>query len=170
MAVGLVWFWGVLVNVWVGHRWTARPRPGNLFQLPTFFEVPTIFYPDICWDVLCWKVGCCKFALFMTYSFCPESWAHDVCSKFSAEVDAFLIKLFPSLPFFHFELCNLVGILNRQVFLLPFFVSSFSSIFALSFFVLCIIQRVVRLLLVWLVVWFLWSVLPLRNLLEVRQH
>jgi hypothetical protein len=69
----------------------------------------------------------------MTYSFRVKSWAHDVGSKFNAEVDAFPLKLLPSLTFFQFELCNLVGILNRRVFFLTFFVSSFSSVFALSF-------------------------------------
>ncbi len=87
------------------------------------------------------------------YSFCVKSWAHDVGSKFNAKVNVFPLKLLPSLPFVHFELCNLVGILNQQVILFPFLVSSFSSVFALSFF-LCIIWRVVWLFLLFSTIYF----------------
>ncbi len=167
MVVGLVRCRGVLVKFWVEHckALTRRPIPAA----KSFGGNHNISPWHLLWCPLL-EGGLLWIYTIVTSSFCVESWAHDIGSKFNAEVDAFPLKLLPSLPFFHFELRNLVGILNQWVFLLPFFVSSLSSVFCA--FLMCSLHYLMcrlassfglacRLI--------LWLVLPLRNLLEMRQ-
>ena len=103
---------------------TARPRPGSLSNAPDFCQVVGVILLCVFWDVFCGDVQSTELAFDVTRSFCIETGAHECVLKFSMVFDTFFLEGFPFLAFFHFELGNLISVLNCTGRFLPL---SFSS-------------------------------------------